>query len=308
MSDQGRNVDGEVILKLCAKLGIDKRHSSPYHPEGDGLAERSIGTVKQVMGCLLLERDIPKTEWPRLLSEVSFTCNTLVNASTGLCPQELMYGNRLRGPIDAMLENNDAMGNLDEHDTVSELKRIQAELREVALNNSKEAKERIKSAYDKGKDSSITEGDRVYLSNESKHDSLDPWYIGPYTVRDGRKGANVLLRDPVSKKVKWVHLNRCKKSAANTFPMPIGLTLPDELGNEFHEESPEGVTPAEGEDNEPYEEFPQDKSNRMEVDLELGDRGTRRSSRVTRQMEFFGNPVSWNSIKTPHGARDEDPK
>ena len=53
LSDQGRNVDGAIIRGLCEHFGIEKRHSSPYHPEGDGQVERSVETIKQTMRCLL---------------------------------------------------------------------------------------------------------------------------------------------------------------------------------------------------------------------------------------------------------------
>ena len=42
VSDQARNVDGEVINELCGQLGIEKRRSSPYYPEGDDQAERNV--------------------------------------------------------------------------------------------------------------------------------------------------------------------------------------------------------------------------------------------------------------------------
>ena len=57
-----KNVDGAAMNKLCKLLGIENRHSFPHHPEGDGLAERCIGTVKQVMRCLLTDRELEKTE------------------------------------------------------------------------------------------------------------------------------------------------------------------------------------------------------------------------------------------------------
>ena len=45
VSDQARNVDGEVVNMICKQLGMDKRRSSPYHPEGNGQAERSVQSV-----------------------------------------------------------------------------------------------------------------------------------------------------------------------------------------------------------------------------------------------------------------------
>ena len=40
-SDQAPNVDREKVRALLEKLGVEKRHSSPYHPQGDGQAERA---------------------------------------------------------------------------------------------------------------------------------------------------------------------------------------------------------------------------------------------------------------------------
>ena len=46
VSDQARNIDGVIINALCKDLDIEKRRSSPYHPEGNGQAERRVQTVK----------------------------------------------------------------------------------------------------------------------------------------------------------------------------------------------------------------------------------------------------------------------
>ena len=72
LSDQGRNVDGSLINRLCATLGISKLRSSPYHPQGDGQAERSVQSFKQALRCLLEERNIGETGWPSLVQELTF--------------------------------------------------------------------------------------------------------------------------------------------------------------------------------------------------------------------------------------------
>ena len=46
LSDQGSNVDGEVMRKVCDKFGIEKGRTSAYHSQGNGFAERSIRNVK----------------------------------------------------------------------------------------------------------------------------------------------------------------------------------------------------------------------------------------------------------------------
>ena len=95
LSDQGRNVDGSLIREACRKWGIRKIHSSPYHPQGDGEAERGIQTFKQTMRCLLAEKQMERTAWPDLLQQVTFIHNTQSNASTRFPPSEVMFGCRL---------------------------------------------------------------------------------------------------------------------------------------------------------------------------------------------------------------------
>ena len=98
----GRNVDGALVNCLCERLGIEKFRSSPYHPQGDGQAERSVETFKQAMRCLLEERHFKETDWPTLVQEVTYTCNSYFNASTGCSPHEVMYGGPLRSKADVI--------------------------------------------------------------------------------------------------------------------------------------------------------------------------------------------------------------
>ena len=53
VSDQGPNIDKSAIKELCDELGIEKGHSSPYHPQGNGSAERSIQTVKDRLRAMI---------------------------------------------------------------------------------------------------------------------------------------------------------------------------------------------------------------------------------------------------------------
>ena len=103
LSDQCPNVDGRVIRELCGKYGIRKLHSSAYHPEGDGEAERTMHSFKQTMRCCLGEKKILTTDWPKLAQEISFICNSQINASTKYTPQEIMFGEKFRSKVDTII-------------------------------------------------------------------------------------------------------------------------------------------------------------------------------------------------------------
>ena len=57
-SDQAINVDGTKVRELCRMLGSDKTQSSPYHPEGNGSFERSIGSLKKMMSSVCNSRSL----------------------------------------------------------------------------------------------------------------------------------------------------------------------------------------------------------------------------------------------------------
>ena len=56
------------------------------------------------------------TNWPNLLQETTFILNSLPNASTALCPHEIMFGTQLRLPLDKWLP----VADLNKHVEVQE--------------------------------------------------------------------------------------------------------------------------------------------------------------------------------------------
>ena len=48
-SDQGKQFESEVMQEVCNILGIKKSRTSPYHPQCDGLVERSNRTLLSML-------------------------------------------------------------------------------------------------------------------------------------------------------------------------------------------------------------------------------------------------------------------
>lgn len=102
LSDQGKNVDGKVIRDLCKKLNIIKIHSSPYHPEGNGSTERSIGSIKSIVRAMCESRGVAVENWDLLLDEATLAYNNTVNKSSGFSPFKSMFGSNAILPIDTV--------------------------------------------------------------------------------------------------------------------------------------------------------------------------------------------------------------
>ena len=213
LTDQAHNIDGVEVRNLCKRLGIEKRHSSPYHPQADGLVERCIGLVKQVARCLTLDCRLPKESWPDILPEVAFYCNNAQNASTKFSAQLLMTGRQPTSPIDASMGTRQwsELPSQDQH--VERLREIKVELEALARENDGQCKAKRDEIRNEGtRLPAIKKGKWVMERNEFRKDSLDPKFEGPYLVLDFRNASIKIQR---KNKGIWVHASRCKKYDAS---------------------------------------------------------------------------------------------
>ena len=80
---------------MCSEFGIDKEHSSPHHPEGNGLSERTIGPVKQLFWSMLLGKHLSTKDWATIIPDLMVAWNTKKHSPTGFTSYELMCGSRM---------------------------------------------------------------------------------------------------------------------------------------------------------------------------------------------------------------------
>ena len=243
VTDQAHNMDGSVMTQLCEQMGIDKRRSSPYHPEGDGLAERCIQSAKQLLRCMLAEKQMKKTDWPKVMKEASFALNCMQNSSTRLSPHEIMYGVKLNSPYPPLLSTDKIEAYVEPQDWTDERNENLARIHGQARAQHSAAQEERKRWHDAktvpaGK-RNIHSGDYIMLKNEERK-GLDPLYSGPYRVIES-KGANACVA--IGNKTQWVHLNRCKKQSIVASENEVGSgesdseevverQVPDDVGRE----------------------------------------------------------------------------
>ena len=97
MSDQGTEFCNGIIESLCVYLGIKKIQTTPYHPQSNGVVERSHQTIQRILGKL----DGKKQKcWPEHLGSVVLVYNTTRSQETGFSPYFLMFRRRPSLPVD----------------------------------------------------------------------------------------------------------------------------------------------------------------------------------------------------------------
>ena len=97
MSDQGANFVSSIIDEMCKLLSMRKLWTMPYHPQMNGLVERSHQTI---MWMIRKVGEDKKANWPGHLAEIVHAYNATWSAMMGYSPHDLVFGCKPRLPVD----------------------------------------------------------------------------------------------------------------------------------------------------------------------------------------------------------------
>ena len=96
LMDWSANFMSSIIDKMCMLLSVKKLQTMPYHPQTNGLVERSHQTIMWMIRKLGEDK---KTNWPGHLAEIVQAYNATQSAMTGCSLHYLMFGCRPRLPV-----------------------------------------------------------------------------------------------------------------------------------------------------------------------------------------------------------------
>ena len=87
-SDQGRNFESSIIQSTLDAFGVQKSHTTPYHPQGDGMVERFNRSLLQLLQTYVEKQEDLEQHLPLAL----YVYRTAMHTSTGMSSFQLMYG------------------------------------------------------------------------------------------------------------------------------------------------------------------------------------------------------------------------
>ena len=145
LTDQGSNFESKIIKSICSLFGIEKRRTTPYHPQTDGLCERSNGTLKSLLR-KRVNRD--RDNWDEQIAAALLAYRSSIQASTGLSPFEMLYGREATLPLSISRDNSTLKPIQGPTKYLSELKDRFSHLKDIASDRQKAAQEKQKKLYD----------------------------------------------------------------------------------------------------------------------------------------------------------------
>ena len=182
-TDQGADFESKLIKELCEFSGIQKCHTTPYHPRGNPV-ERFNRTLLNMLGTL---ENKQKSKWREYVKPLVHAYNCTRNEVTGFTPYELMFGRSPRLPVDLAF-NLPVKGERQKSHSqyVQNLKSRLEESYQLASRNALKTAEKNKVRFDKRVTTSDLEvGDRVLVRQvriRGKHKLADKWEEDIYVV------------------------------------------------------------------------------------------------------------------------------
>ena len=180
-SDQGRNFESKIVKELCKLAGVKKTRTTPYHPMGNGSAERFNQTLLDMLATLVEEK---KADWKSYVPSMVHAYNATKSDSTGYSPHFLMFGWHPRLAVDAFFSIGAGSTGDGNHDTyVHQLgKRLEYAYHAAAREAGGKA-DKNKARYDtRVQECTIEVGDKVLVRKvgfQGKHKLADRWEHDP---------------------------------------------------------------------------------------------------------------------------------
>ncbi|CAM4650486.1 unnamed protein product [Caretta caretta] len=172
-----------LLRCLWEKCGVRHDWASAYHPQSNGLVERFNGTLKMMLKTFMNQHP---QDWDKYLPHLLFAYREVPQESTGFSPFELLYGRRVRGPLDLMRDEWEGKATPDGESVVEYVlifRERLAELMGLARENLARAQKKQKVWYDRtARARAYATGDPVMVLIPVRKNKLQAAWEGPFKV------------------------------------------------------------------------------------------------------------------------------
>lgn len=101
ISDRDRRFIGQLWQQILKELKVDLLYSTAWHPQTDGQSEKSNEIAEIALRYFILT--VPPDQWPIVLPLMTATLNNSTKySSTRLAPNEVIYGFKIKEPLDLL--------------------------------------------------------------------------------------------------------------------------------------------------------------------------------------------------------------
>ena len=212
-SDKGSNFVSALIQQVYKLLNIKQTHSLAYTSQCNGAAERTIQTLKNMVRHYA---DTKPRSWDKYLPMCVLAYNNQIHSATKVLPQEMIFGEPARLPVDLVWGAPPTLEDVDEQTFVGDLRRQLHSIQEYARVNLEASIQTSKDFVDKGQFGKPHQvGDLVWLLKgefSSGSRKFQRKYEGVFVVKDRPTFVSYIIEHLETCERQTVHFNRLKKA------------------------------------------------------------------------------------------------
>lgn len=204
------------------QAGVQHHFSSPYHPQANGLTQRTNHTIQGRLAPYVRTNKPGEADWDKHLQSAAYSINTSVQCSTGMTPYEIVFGPLPKFNVGAGLDTPvEVRQAVDRQAACSNIRR-------KARGNIRAAQKHQKAHYDRRhrRAPQYAVGDEVWVQRgmQAAGQKLLPKFEGPFIITE-RLGENTWRVAPIPsnpcvdrrRRNKFtVHASRLKKRICRT--------------------------------------------------------------------------------------------
>ena len=219
-SDQGRQFESKLLQEICRILQIKKTHTSPYHPQGNGVAEQFNRTLLNMLAVAAKNNTL---DWASFIRPLCFAYNSSQHAVTGYSPFFMTFGREARLPVDLAFGYRE-QATLSPVEYVRSLQQSLDYAYGLVRDTVGETQRRHKTLYDRKVHGPTFEvGDKVWLYStvvpSDSHRKLHHPWTGPYEVMSKLSDVNYKIAlIGGNDKTFIVHFDRLKRCTPGSRP------------------------------------------------------------------------------------------
>ncbi|XP_061188513.1 uncharacterized protein LOC133196670 [Saccostrea echinata] len=204
ISDRGSHFCNKVMEEMNTYFGVKHKVSTPYHPQTNGLQERTNQTIERALQKLKQDTN----NWDIHLEAALFGIRQANSNVTKSSPYEIAFGREPTLPSELNLKESISPNQATEA-LVNNLNNFRQKLQDSVNENIKTAQCRMKEAQQRKVTTRLKfkPGDIVYRRNcrklqrkQSKLKELN--WIGPYTIDSISKSGVAVLKDKTGSRLK----------------------------------------------------------------------------------------------------------
>lgn len=198
-SDQGRQFESVLVNDFCTENNIVKSRTTPYHPEGNGMAERAVQSLKQKLK-QMCEEDGENT-WDQHLDNVLMSLRNVTHKSIQKSPSMALYGKNMRTVSESLY----AKGAYQKSEALP-----RTENDSETRKNLKSSQIQYKAQHDKGIVEKVYKHNDLVMVKKPFYSALESPYYGPFKIIGVRHPVYKIVQCDDNSNTLRVHFNRLK--------------------------------------------------------------------------------------------------